>query len=83
MNGNSAPSKISPPVDMKDVYLNTPMQEYEYIHLPLHLIPPEIIQQCNLLDLVDSSCVYMEIWKGVYGLPQASCITYDHICLHL
>ena len=31
--------------EMKDFYYGTPMQEFEYGHLPLELIPQEIIEQ--------------------------------------
>jgi hypothetical protein len=35
------------------------------------IIRNEIIKQCNLLPLVHHDYIYMEIWKGMYGLPQA------------
>ena len=34
--------------DIKDFYYGTPIDNYEYGHLPLELIPEEIIQQYNL-----------------------------------
>ena len=55
--------------DVKDFYLNTPMPTYEYMRLPIQIIPDEIISQYNLLPLVDNEYVYMEIRKGMYGLP--------------
>ena len=47
------------------------MNIYEYMKLPLDNIPEEIIQQYNLINLEHKGFVYMEIQKGMYGLPQA------------
>ena len=47
--------------DVKDFYLNTPMPTYEYMRLPIQVIPDEIISQYNLLPLVNNGYVYMEI----------------------
>ena len=50
----------------------TPTTEYEYRTLRLELIPNKIINKYNLRDLVnDQGWVYVEIWMGMYGLPQA------------
>jgi hypothetical protein len=57
--------------DIHNFYLNTPMPHYEYMRLHISLIPEEIIQQYNLLPLVHNGYVYIEIRKGMYGLPQA------------
>ena len=44
---------------------------HDYIKLPLDIIPEEIIQQYNLKNLEHKSFVYIEIQKGLYGLPQS------------
>ena len=51
--------------------------------LPLDIIPDKIIQQCNLINLAHKGFVYLEIQKGMYGLPQAEKITNDTLKLHL
>ena len=56
--------------DIANLYLNNPMNRYEYMKLPLEIIPEEIIQQYNLRNLAHKGFVYMEIPKGMYGLPQ-------------
>jgi len=48
-------------IELKNFYLNTPMERYEYMRLPIDIIPDEIIQQYNLLPLVHKCYVYMEI----------------------
>jgi hypothetical protein len=58
-------------IDVKNVYLNTHMDRYEYMRLPIDLMPAEIIIQYNLLPLVHNRFVYVEMRKGMYGLPQA------------
>ena len=47
------------------------MQRFEYIFIYLKDIPPDIIQQYNLNDIAINGKVYVEIRKGMYGLPQA------------
>jgi hypothetical protein len=38
--------------DIKDFYLCTPMDCHEYMHIPVHIILPEIFEQYNLEPLV-------------------------------
>jgi hypothetical protein len=52
-----------------------PLDCYEYMRLPINIIPDEIILQCNLGPLVHNGYVYMQIWKGMYGLLQASILS--------
>jgi hypothetical protein len=57
--------------DIKDFYLGTPMERYEYMQLPIALIPQEIVDKYNLTPLIHKGHVYLEIRRGMYGLPQA------------
>ena len=58
--------------DIKDFYLNTQMEQYEYMRLPLSIIPNKIIQQYSLQALATpQGLVYIKICKGMYGLKQA------------
>ena len=67
----STPHVIFSTVDVKDFYFNTPISTFEYMRLPINIISYEIIKQYNLLPLVINESVYIEIQKGMYGLPQA------------
>ena len=59
-------------VDVKNFYLNTPLERYEYVRIKLDDIPEEIIIAYNLREKVTSDgYVFVEIQKGMYGLPQA------------
>ena len=54
--------------DIANFYLNNPMDRYEYMKLPLDIIPEEIIYQYNLINLAHKDFLYVEIQKGVYRL---------------
>ena len=41
------------------------------MRLPFDIIPAEIVEAYNLTSLVHNGWVYIEIRKGMYGLPQA------------
>ncbi len=63
-------------VNLANFYLNTPMPNPEYMCLHLDIIPNKIIAHYNLCNIVTpSGWVYIEIWKGMYGLPQAGILT--------
>ena len=58
--------------DVKNFYLNTPMERSEYMKIPLSHIPDEIITEYSLKNKVHrDGAIYIEIKKGMYGLPQA------------
>ena len=58
-------------LDVKNYYLGTPMDNYEYMFIPLNQIQQEIINHYNLHNIVHKGKVYVEICRGMYGLPQA------------
>ena len=58
--------------DIKNMYLKTPLDRFEYMKMPLSLLPQDIIYHYRLNDKVLNGYVYMKICKGMYGLPQAS-----------
>jgi hypothetical protein len=59
-------------LDIKNFYLNMPMLRYKYIHIRINNVSIEIIKQYNLREKIDSEgYVYIEVRKGMYGLPQA------------
>ena len=53
------------------------MDRYEYMRIPIDIIPGHFIQQYNLRDKVKGGYVYCEIRAGIYGLPQAGRLTND------
>jgi hypothetical protein len=57
--------------DIKNMYLETSLDQFEYMKMPIALIPADIIAHYNLNEKVLDGYVYMDIRKGMYGLPQA------------
>ncbi len=65
-------------LDLKNFYLNTPMTRYEYVRIKIDDIPEETIIEYNLQDKVASDGhVYVEVRKGMYGLPQAGILAQE------
>ena len=56
--------------DIKNMYLATPMGWYEYMKIPIDIIPREFSTAYALEGKVKNGFVYMQIEKGMYGLPQ-------------
>ncbi len=57
------------------MYLETLLDWYEYMKMPIALFPTDIIEHYRLSEKVLNGYVYMEIQKGMYGLPQAGILT--------
>ena len=49
--------------DAKKNYLNTPLDRFEYMRMPLHLIPNHLIDQYKLKEKTHNGYIYMEIRK--------------------
>jgi hypothetical protein len=58
-------------IDINNFYLNTPLGRLEYMVISLSSLPQETIEKYDLLELSQDGKVYIEIQKGMYGLPQA------------
>ena len=60
------------------------MEHYEYMKIPLHWFPQEIINQYKIMDLLDKySFVYVKIRKGMYSINQEACIAFYHLVKQL
>jgi hypothetical protein len=79
----STPNARFMTADLKDFYLETPMDEFEYMRIPVSIIPEAIMVKYNLAPLVHHNHVYVEIRKGMYGLPQAGRIASDRLTAFL
>jgi hypothetical protein len=47
--------------DLNDFYLGTPMERYEHMRIPLHMLPNNIMDLYELHDLVHNGYVHVEI----------------------
>jgi hypothetical protein len=71
-------------IDFTNIYLNTPMPNPEYMRLRLDIISDKIIVVYNLCNIVTpDGLVYIKIWKGMYGLPQAGILANQLLKKHL
>jgi len=62
-------------LDLKDFYLNTPMDRPEFLRMKIENFPDDVISQYKLKDIVDAKgFVMIRVEKGVYGLPYAGII---------
>ncbi len=57
--------------NIKNMYLETLLDRFEYMKMPIALLPADIIEHYKLLEKAIDGYMYMEIRKGMYGLPQA------------
>ena len=54
------------------------MKRYEYLRLKISTLPNKVIEKYQPRDKVDSNgYVYVEIRRGVYGLPHTSLIAQE------
>jgi hypothetical protein len=65
--------------DLKDFCLGTPMERYEHMQIPVHMLPPKIMELHKLHNLVHKGCVCVEIREGMCGLPQAGKLANDRL----
>ncbi len=76
----STPNAEFMTINIKDFYLMTPMDQYEYFRMKLELFPPDIIDKYGLHDKVDADGnVFCEVQRRMYGLPQAGIIAQDFL----
>ena len=62
-------------IDIKDFYLNTPMERPEYLRMKITNFPDGVIEHYKLKDKVDAKGdFYVKCVKGMYGLPHAGII---------
>ena len=55
-------------LDLKDFYLNTPMERPEYVRLRYTHFPDDVIEHYKLKDKVDSKgYLYVKAVRGMYG----------------
>jgi hypothetical protein len=79
----STPSAPFMCIDIKAFYLNTPVKWAKYTRVPIASIPTKIIDYYNLKNISHNSNTYVEINKGMYGLPQAGRLANNELITRL
>jgi hypothetical protein len=63
--------------DIKDFYLNTPMEQPDYMRMKLSNLPQEFVDLYDLTKIAEENGnVYIKVQKGMYGLPQAGILAH-------
>jgi hypothetical protein len=70
-------------LDIKDFYLGTPMDQPEFMRVPLKYIPPTIQTKYKLASYVKDNYVFMQIDKTLYGLVQSGILSQQRLIEHL
>ena len=58
-------------MDISNFYLNTPLDRKEYVRMKLSDFHESVVDHYNLKEIAEDGWVYVEVPKGMYGLPQA------------
>ena len=65
---------------IKDYFLNTTMDQLEYMKVSYKHIPPNIKTHYNLnAKVTENGYIYIKIKKGMYGLHQAAILAYQYL----
>ena len=70
-------------VDLKDFFLQSYMEQPEYMRLPIKWFPKDIIEKYDINNLVSDGYVYIKIKRGMYGLRQAAILAYNQLVANL
>ena len=71
-------------IDIKDFYLMTPMDRFEYFQMKVDLFQQDIIKEYRLNNKVDADGnVFCKVRRGMYGLPQAGIISQELLTTQL
>ena len=57
--------------DMKIHYIQSPMKNFQYMHIPLKHFIEEICDEYNIMDIAENGYVYIEICKGICGIKRS------------
>ena len=63
--------------DIKNYYLDTPMEKPEYVRVKLEYLPQEYIEEYHQLENKRHRWVDFVIFRGCYGLPQSGKLSND------
>ena len=70
-------------LDIKDFYLNTPLDRSEYLRIATKFLSPKIITHNKLQPYLNKGSILFEVNKGMYGRPQAGLLAQNRLITHL
>ena len=67
-------------LDIKNYFLGTPMKYFQYMRVPLSVIPQEVQDDSRYnIHIAADGYVYLEIRRGMYGLKEAAIIAFNQL----
>ena len=67
-------------IDISNMYLNTPLNDYQYMRFNIKMIPQEVIDHYGLQNrATKDGCVYCEIHKAIYKLKESGKLVIVHV----
>jgi hypothetical protein len=66
-------------INLKDFYLCSDLNVYEYVRIPTFMLSPRTITLYNLEAKIHDGYIYAEVRKGMYGLPHAGKLANDRL----
>lgn len=66
-------------LDLKDMFLMTPMENPKYMKVPYKYFPHNICCCYDLDNLLHRGYIYIKIKRGMYGLKQGAELAYEHL----
>ncbi len=70
-------------LDIKNFYLTAPLDQFEYMKMPIDLFPKWMMKQYNLMKHVLNKFIYLKMRHAVWGLPQAGILAKKLLQRHL
>ena len=70
-------------LDIKKIYLMTPLPRSEYIRIPLKFLSLKILDKLSLHPFILNNSILFEVTKSMYGLPHAGKIAQDNLIARL
>ncbi len=67
-------------LNIGNFYLTATPNQYEYMKMPISLLPPCIIIQYNRNSKVVGGYIYLQMCKATWGLPQAGILASTSSC---
>ena len=60
-------------IDIKDMYLMSLLDHYVYLKINVDMFSDKILDKYNLREYItaDKKWIYFQVWRSMYGLPQA------------
>ena len=52
---------------------------YEYMKIPISILPQHVIEEYNLLEKVYKGCVWIKTIRSIYGLPQSGKLANEYL----